>query len=239
MRLVTWNVLAQAYVLPSRYAGCAPEDLAAESRGPLVRARIDALLEAHDVVGLQEVEPDLVAWLEGQADVVATMRGNGKDGVALVSSRHRLVDGATALTSDRKRCWAAAVVDGVLVVTLHLDPDWPQRHLHGARQAAELVAWVDDRADGPVVLMGDLNARWHSGTGAVLRDAGFSHAPVRSTAATNGKVRTLDVIAARGVAVTAEPTPLPEEETALWLPSYAEPSDPVPVTAETRADLPT
>ena len=239
MRLATWNVLAQAYVLPSRYAGCAPEDLAAENRGPRVRVRVEALLEAHDVVGLQEVEPDLVAWLEGQADVVATMRGNGKDGVALVSAKHPLVDGATALTSDRKRCWAGAVVDGVLVVTLHLDPDWSQRNLHGAQQAAELVAWVDDRADGPVVLMGDLNARWHSDTGGALRDGGFAHAPLRSTAATNGKVRTLDVVAARGVEVTAEPTSLPEEGTELWLPSYDEPSDHVPVTAETRPDLPT
>lgn len=237
MRLATWNVLAQAYVLPSRYAGCASEDLSAETRGPRVRERITALLEMHDVVGLQEVEPDLAGWLEQRAGVIVAMRGNGKDGVALVSSRHALVDGETALTADRKRCWAAAVVDGVLVVTLHLDPDWTQRNLHGAQQAAELVAWIEARSDGPVVVMGDLNARWHSGTGRVLRDAGFVDAPVRSTAATHGKVRTLDVVASRGMPLTAEPTSLPEEGTVLWLPACDEPSDHVPVSAVTHPDL--
>lgn len=233
MRLATWNVLAQAYVLPSRYAGADPDILDAEVRGPLVRRRILGLLATHDVVGLQEVEPDLVAWLTELpgADVVATMRGNGKDGVALVSQIHRLHDAATAMTADRKRAWACATVDGVDVVTPHLDPEWPQRKLHGADQAHELVAWIDARTAGPVVVMGDLNARWSSETGRVLRDAGFVHAPLTATAATNGKVRTLDVVASRGIEITADPTSLPEDGTALWLPSYAEPSDHVPITA--------
>lgn len=235
MRLATWNVLAQTYVLPSRYAGADPELLDADVRGPLVRRRILELLATHDVVGLQEVEPELVAWLTELpgADVVATMRGNGRDGVALVSQTRRLHDAATALTADRKRAWACATFDGVDVVTLHLDPDWPQRKLHGADQAGELVAWIDVRAQGPVVVMGDLNAPWHSATGRVLRDSGFVHAPVTATAATNGKVRTLDVVASRGIGITADLTSLPEDGTPMWLPSYAEPSDHVPVTAST------
>ncbi|HET7902810.1 MAG TPA: endonuclease/exonuclease/phosphatase family protein [Candidatus Nanopelagicales bacterium] len=234
MHLATWNVLAQVYVLPSRYAGCSPDDLAAPTRGARVRERIAALLEDNDVIGLQEIEPDVVDHLRGVpgAEVVATMRGNGKDGVALVSTKHALRDPATALTSDRKRCWAAAEVEGVTVVALHLDPDWSRRGLHGADQARELVAWIDERSSGPVVVMGDLNARWHSATGRVLRDAGFHHAPVTSTAATNGKVRTLDVAAARGIVVRAEPTGLPEEGTPLWLPTHDEPSDHVPLALE-------
>jgi hypothetical protein len=82
------------------------------------------------------------------------------------------------------------------------------------------------------VLLGDLNAAWSSRTGDVLRHSGFEAMPCGATAATNGRCRELDIVAARGCSsVLLTPTGLPPAGSAMWLPDADIPSDHVPLRA--------
>ena len=240
LRVATWNVLAPSYAHQSRYAGVAPDDLAAAARVPRVRARIRELLEGCDVVALQEVDADLVGWLrDSGASVVHAPRPTSSDGVLLASTRLPLSGSSSAssgASGDGRRTWAAATVDAMLVVCVHLDPEWPARRLHGATQARELVAWCDAQEGGTTVLLGDINAAWHSRTGDVLSRAGFETSPAGATAATNGKTRELDVVAVRGGAALVVTSPgLPSPGSVLWLPDAEIPSDHAPLVATVEA----
>ena len=233
LRLATWNVLAPAYALPHRYAGVAPDDLAPGTRTPRVHARLRNLLDECDVVAVQEADADLVDWLRDvvRASVVHAPRPASSDGVLLASTR-LAVTGETGTTGDGRRTWAAARVEGVLVVSVHLDPEWPAKRLAGARQAREVGRWVDAAATGAAVVLGDINAPWSSRTGDVLRRFGFEAMSVGATAATNGRCRELDIVAVRGCAsVVRTSTGLPPVGSGMWLPDAEIPSDHAPVLA--------
>ena len=233
LQLATWNVLAPAYALPHRYAGAALDDLVAEARVPRVHERLARLLADCDVVALQEADSALVAWLrdEAAASVVHAPRPSAVDGVVLASTRHTLA-GTTRSTSDGRRTYAAATVDGTLLVTVHLDPEWPAKRLAGVAQARDVLAWLESVDVPRVVLLGDINAAWASRTGDVLRRAGFVTVPAGATAATNGKCRELDVVAVRGCsAIVLTPTGLPPAGSSLWLPTADLPSDHAPLLA--------
>lgn len=230
--VATWNVLAPAYALPSRYDGVARTDLDAEYRTPRVESAVDALLDDVDVLALQEVDAGLAEWLTDVAEcsVVWAKRPSSVDGAALASRRHVLLDAEASTTSDGRRTWASAQLGGCLVVSVHLDPEWPQKRLRGAAQAAELVGSLED-VEGPVVVLGDINSTWDRRTGQALAWGGFAPSRIGATAATNGKTRELDVVCGRGCTVTAEPTGLPAPGTPLWLPTSDLPSDHAPVRA--------
>ena len=233
LRVATWNVLAPAYAHPHRYAGVASDDLAPGTRTPRVHDRLRELLADSDVVAVQEADAALVTWLREEvgASVVHAPRPAASDGVLLASTGVELV-GDTGVTGDGRRTWAAAAVGDVLVVAVHLDPQWPAKHLAGAAQAREVGAWVDARSSGAVVVLGDLNAAWSSRTGDVLRHSGFEAISAGATAATNGRCRELDVVAARGCAVVAlTPPDLPPVGSELWLPDADIPSDHAPLCA--------
>jgi endonuclease/exonuclease/phosphatase family metal-dependent hydrolase len=198
-----------------------------------MRARILALLAECDAVALQEVDADLVAWLrdDAGASVAHAPRPSSSDGVLVASTRHE-VAGPNGASGDGRRTWAGAFVDGVLVVSVHLDPEIPQRQLHGTTQARELVAWCDEQDAGTVVVLGDINAAWDSQTGRVLARAGFESNPSGATAATNGRTRELDVVAVRGcAALVLTPPGLPHTGSPLWLPDALVPSDHAPLLA--------
>lgn len=233
LRLATWNVLAPSYAHQSRYAGVSPDDLAAAARVPRVRARILELLAECDAVALQEVDADLVSWLheDAGASVAHAPRPSSSDGVLLASTRHELA-GPTGVSGDGRRTWVGAHVDGTLVVSLHLDPELPERRLHGTTQARDLVTWCDEQGAGTVVLLGDINAAWDSGTGRVLARAGFETSASGATAATNGRALELDVVAVRGCAALVVVSPgLPHPGSPLWLPDALVPSDHAPLVA--------
>lgn len=236
LTLATWNVLAPAYAVPSRYEGVPADHLEAQHRTPRVQARLDALLDGCDVVAVQEADHDLVGWLreEAGASVLYAPRPSSVDGVLLASRRH-LVDGVTGGSADQRRTWAAAEVAGVLVVSVHLDPEWPAKRLRGAVQAAQLVTWLDEETDArAVVVAGDINASWDRQTGDALRWGGFEAERVGATAATNGKCRELDVIASRGCVASVQPTGLPPVGTPYLLPDLDVPSDHAPLLATIR-----
>ena len=161
-------------------------------------------------------------------------RPSSVDGVLLASERHTL-DGLTGGSADQRRTWAAAELEGVLVVSVHLDREWPTKRLRGAVQAAQLVTWLEDETDArAVVVAGDINATWDGPTGRALAWGGFEAARVGATAATNGKCRELDVVATRGCAAVVEPSGLPPVGSAYWLPDLDVPSDPAPLLATGR-----
>jgi endonuclease/exonuclease/phosphatase family metal-dependent hydrolase len=233
LRLATWNVLAPSYAHQSRYAGVSPDDLAAAARVPRVRARVLELLAECDAVALQEADAELVAWLrdDAGASVAHAPRPSSSDGVLVASARHELA-GPTGVSGDGRRTWAGARVGEMLVVSVHLDPEIPQRHLYGTTQARELLSWCDEQESSTVVLLGDINSAWDSGTGRVLARGGFETSPSGATAATNGRTRELDVVAVRGgAAVVVTPPGLPHPGSPLWLPDALVPSDHAPLLA--------
>lgn len=239
LEVATWNVLAPAYALPSRYDGVARTDLDPQYRMPRVESLLDRLLDECDVVALQEVDAGLAEWLTGVAgcSAVWAKRPSSVDGAVLASRHHLLLDAEAATTSDGRRTWATARVAGCLVVSVHLDPEWPQKRLRGAAQAAELVGSLEDVV-GPVVVLGDINSSWDRRTGQALAWGGFEASRVGATAATNGRTRELEVVCARGCTLAARPTGLPEVGTPLWLPTSDLPSDHAPVRATVTAEGP-
>ena len=77
----------------------------------------------------------------------------------------------------------------------------------------------------------DINSTWDGGNGRALQWGRFTASRIGATAATAGKARELDVVAARGCTAVPEPTGLPEPGTSLWLPTADLPSDHAPLRA--------
>lgn len=242
LRLVTWNVLADAYLLAERYPCSPPGLLEAGARTELIVEHAAALHA--DVLCLQEAEAHLVAALEARLDGTATVwwcpKGNGRpDGCAAVVAdplavrSHRRVEFPDDSGHVAQLLEVRTPGGGTLTVAnthLRWAPELSSATHVGAAQAAHLVSLLAgcDQA----VVCGDVNAGAGPGPRGVLAGAGFRdlHAGSISARVNTVGLRALDTISVRGLRGTASAPPSVPDPA----PSAALPSDHVPLGATVR-----
>ena len=220
MTVVSWNVLADAYVRPDLYDACDPAAVHPEAGRRRVLDRI-AHLDA-DVVCLQEVEAPLAASL-GARFVQKTDRPDGCAILVRAGLAHRPLpdirfadsSGHVALVED---------VGGLVIVTTHLK--WRA----GLPQAKQLAALVY----GPSVVCGDLNVVADDDVIRVLEAVGVMNiSDGAPSAVVNGRAKRIDILLTN-VAASAMPTVVLTDS--MLLPSLEEPSDHVPIGAVIQFD---
>jgi len=228
IRLVSYNVLANAYVRPDFYRECAPSALEPKARRKALLERIHHLNA--DVLCLQEAEADLVRDLDRPGRFF--QKGTGKpDGCAILTERtgrwteHHYQDGSGhgALLLH---------LPGLTVATTHIKWDPPAaRPGFGVGQIRELLELLD----GPSIVCGDFNCESSDPIvqrclQAGLADAFLGVAP-NQTFVKQGQGRRIDfVLYSYGLEVRAQPLPalIPGE----YLPNQVEPSDHLPLVVE-------
>jgi mRNA deadenylase 3'-5' endonuclease subunit Ccr4 len=258
--LVTWNVLATAYIRPSFYPNTPSRCLDPAWRIPSLVRRARAL--GADVLCLQEVEVDTFEALQtGLAELhyagVLAMKEGKPDGCALFvrSARFELVeslrivyaDGAGAPASGHVGQLAVLGVyernerEGARLAVLNTHLKWdppgtPPESQWGLRQAREILEVLrsEPAAGHAQIVCGDLNVRPESDVVATLRAAGFSDAhgglAEIHTCNANREPKLIDHIFSRG-ALRAPPRSPPRIDAATPLPSDDEPSDHLPLEA--------
>lgn len=244
--ILTWNVLADAYLQRDRYPDLSESLRNHETRG---RAIAQIVAEAsRDVIALQEAEPALAEELSdalgGNWTIRWCPRGRNRPDGCLTAVRRRWTiiddvrmdyqvgseptgDVAHILTIENKG-------RSLTIANTHLPwvpPGTPRSQHRGARQARALANRLADMSS-VVVVAGDVNDGPAGPVRQVLTAAGWSelvgHEP---TALIRGEPRLLDLIAVRGAAGRAESRPVPMLLTGSSIPSWDCPSDHVPVTA--------
>lgn len=246
MRLVTWNVLADAYVRADYYPRTPPRLLTSGVRtGPVVD-----MIEAAtaDVFCLQEVEPRLVTVarkrLAGWTVHFEGKRGK-PDGVALLARPGVAVTDLAGLAfadgdGDRDASGHVALlatvgVDGLAVqlATTHLRWDKPGTPF-GERWAVRQVRELGTRLRAPAIVCGDLNVEPTDPVYAALTGAGYIDPFATTNPATanpNGRAKRIDYVLHTAELHAVIETPLRvTDDTAL--PSDAMPSDHVPLVVE-------
>ncbi|HEU0035061.1 MAG TPA: endonuclease/exonuclease/phosphatase family protein [Kofleriaceae bacterium] len=245
-RLLTWNVLADAYVRPGFYPNVEPWLLAPGTRtAPIV----DYLSASDaDVVCLQEIEPRVVSWLRatGEWDVEFAPKHKKPDGLAILARRSATLDDVHFIsfvdgdddTPDSGHIVLCATVRAggatYELATTHLKWDPPETPIEdrwATRQVCQLLGAFTsiDRA----IVCGDLNFEPHGVAYRTLIDAGFVD-PMASalvpTANPNGRAKRIDHILC-GPALRVRPLPTMRIGDDTPLPSRTMPSDHVPVSA--------
>lgn len=238
MRVVSWNVLADAYVRREYYPRTPDAVLEPARRRAAVVERAAAL--GADVLCLQEVEAPLFEALRGRlAGHVGcwARKGRGKpDGCAVfvraalgpVTDERLEFDDGTGHVALLVRLPAA----GIGVATTHLRWEPPERQGVPVAQLETALDALD--ADLPWVVCGDFNAEAGGPVLEVARGRGLVDAYAnRSDAVTcnaNGRRRRIDfLLASPGLALTPLPVPAIDDDTPL--PSAQEPSDHLPIGA--------
>jgi endonuclease/exonuclease/phosphatase family metal-dependent hydrolase len=239
LSLVSWNVLADAYIRPELYPHTPPALLEPAARR---RRLLDSVASFDaDVVCLQEVEPSFFAEAEARLGAFTGFFRNKRhkpDGCAIFVRRSLGAPKPRELyyRDGTGHLALAAELGGVGIVTTHLkwEPhDAPPESRLGAGELRELLdAFV---APGERwVVCGDLNADAASPVLATafargLRDA-YASMPDAYTCNSNGKRKRIDFIL-HTPDVVAIPGPLRSIADDTPLPSDEEPSDHIAIRA--------
>lgn len=252
LRIASYNILADAYVKPEWFPHTPADLLRPGSRQEALTRRI-AELDA-DIVCLQEVEPGSFAALQraleprGYTGVLALKQQGKPDGCAVFHRVERCLGHRAHYFRDRLEDGRisghlALVVDfdiggdRLRVACTHLRwdrPDRPVEQHQGMQEAAELLEeWVRRDSEALWVVCGDFNAqpgeplvRAFSAAGLLDAYAG-RHQP---TCNANGRAKTIDFLF-HSPALQAQPDRLPELGDWTPMPSEAEPSDHLPISA--------
>lgn len=239
IRVVSWNVLADAYLRDEYFPHTPPEILERAVRRRAVVDRLEQLAGV-EVLCLQEVDTQLFAAakerLRDSTGYHFKKRGKG-EGVAIFV-RH-------ALTQEPKfkehafKDLSGHVALGVsfadvTIVTSHLkwapDGTAPSEH-PGCGQLSEIL---DTWSAGVRVVCGDFNAPPNSEVLAVALERGLKDAyatmPDAFTSNANGKCKRIDYVL-HTAELAATPTKLPAIQDDTPLPSGSEPSDHLSIEA--------
>jgi endonuclease/exonuclease/phosphatase family metal-dependent hydrolase len=244
LTVACWNVLADSYVLPERYAGARREDLDPRVRNPRLVERI-AQLDG-DVVCLQEVESRLGATLSRELDwpcCTALKRGRSEGVEIRVRPPVQLERAHTFAYRDGSGHVAAIAVvrhqgRSLAVATTHLKWDaagTPVESRLGLRQAAELVTALGAYVPSlPVVVCGDLNVTSDDPVLERFADSGLTDAYAslpHPTCVVNGRARRIDFIL-HTADLAAKPRPIASLRDGAVVPSSELPSDHAPLAVE-------
>jgi endonuclease/exonuclease/phosphatase family metal-dependent hydrolase len=239
IRVVSWNVLADAYVRREYYPRTPPALLDAASRRQAAARRLAAYAEA-DVVCLQEVDAPLfalaVGTLFGFTGRLLAKPGRS-EGCALFV-KHALMPSPVfeeLVFGDRSGHIAlAAAGAGLTIVSTHLkwEPDGTEPVTHRGR--AELVEILNRWPSGSRIVCGDFNAEPDGVVLALAGQRGFSDAyasmPDAFTCNANAGRRRIDFIL-HTADFTAAPSPLRPIGDDTPLPGADEPSDHLAIEA--------
>lgn len=239
IRVVSWNVLADAYVRREYYPHTPPEVLDRARRRRAVAERIASLADA-DVICLQEIDSALFALAEeklpGSSGRLFRKRGRGEGCAIFV--RHALTtepDWKELVFSDRSGHIAlGCTFAGISVVNTHLkwEPEGTPAESHRGRvQLAEILdAWTTSSR----IVCGDFNAEPESDVLELARSRGlvdaYASLPDAYTCNANGKRKRIDFILCTSDFVPS-PSPLPAIDDDTPLPSDVEPSDHIAIEA--------
>lgn len=242
--VVTWNVLAQSYVRPSRYPTSPPEALEEAHRTRLVRQRVSQLQA--DVYCLQELEQPVFDALRDDLDDshvgFFTRRSGHADGTAVFAHkrfgwlRQEVVRFKATRPDDDTRALLVWLSVGrgyhVKIASAHLtwQPDSTPTAEHlGLLQMKELLALR--QPPEAWILAGDLNATTQSNVLLAAYEAGMEESCRAQrpwdTTNVNGRCRKIDYLLTEGL--NASPSPLPKLTSATPMPSLTEPSDHLPL----------
>jgi mRNA deadenylase 3'-5' endonuclease subunit Ccr4 len=248
--LATYNVLAQAYITPTRYARTPVPVLAGAWRCPALVRHVVAL--DTDVVCLQEVEDETFAAVQqalgslGYTGHFAKKGGGKPDGCATFVRHSTLAWGpvhhlmySDGSGTERDSGHLALVVlctyQGRLLglVNTHLQwdpPDTPPDRQRGYRQIRQLLQERSRIAPDceAWIICGDLNVTPESHVVAVLRASGFdyTHRTLAGTYTCNANARAamIDYVF-YSEAFRTQPVAIPVIDDQTPLPSYDQPSD--------------
>jgi endonuclease/exonuclease/phosphatase family metal-dependent hydrolase len=241
IRVVSWNVLADAYVRREYYPHLADRPNVLDRAGRR-RAVADRLLDFAkvDVLCLQEVDAALFALAEERLSESAgrLFKKRGKGEGCAIFVRHAITSDAQwteHVFSDRSSHIALGVTfAGVSVVTTHLkwEPEGTDAAAHRGRiQLAELL---DTWSKGSRIVCGDFNAGPESDVLRLAEERGLKDAyatlPEAYTCNANGKKKRIDFILHSSDFV-ARPTPIATIDDDTPLPSDTQPSDHVAIDA--------
>ena len=231
MLVVSWNVLADAYVRASYYPWTPRTLLARGTRTEAIVAAIESM--AADVVCLQEVEPAVVSALSGWRIHYAKKPGK-PEGCAILA-RDALRADTLELPDAQVAVLARTELAGIATTHLRWDPPGtPRASRQAIREAEALLAALDPAI--PWIVCGDLNVEPDDDVCALFAAAGFRDACAElavPTANPNGRAKRIDHIFVRGP-LEATPASVPEVADDTPLPSSAMPSDHVPIAARFR-----
>jgi endonuclease/exonuclease/phosphatase family metal-dependent hydrolase len=239
LRVVTWNVLADAYVRDEYYPHTDPALFDRAKRRRRVAERIAALSKV-DVVCLQEVDTALFGLAEEQLpDSTGRLfkkRGRG-EGVAIFVRQALTTEPAwrELVFSDLSGHVALGVTfAGLSVVTTHLKWEPPTTAPGDHRGIVQLSEILDHWKEGARVVCGDFNAEPDSEVLALARSRGLSDAYASLagsfTANSNGRKKRIDYIL-HSSEFSAVPTPLGPLADDTPMPSETEPSDHLAIEA--------
>lgn len=258
-RLTSYNVLAEAYATNKLYPTVAPELMRWARRGPAIVARVVSL--APDVACLQEV--DAAAWpgleaafaAQGWRGMFVVKAAGRPDGCALLYREGvlRFVASETLHYDDGED--GAAVSGHIALIATFESVAGPVRvantHLRwqaasaradthiGFRQACELLDCCSAIAPPAfaTIVCGDLNAPPESDIASMLRARGYGDAyesAPQPTCNPHRRATRIDFIFT-SAGLLASPEPIPAIDGDTLLPSAAEPSDHLPITARLTA----
>lgn len=230
--LMSWNVLADAYVRPQYYPTVEPALLVPGARTQAIADLVEA--SDADVACLQEVEPALLRALP-RWDVRHAQKRGKPDSCVIAARRRAAIEEVRTIAfadgaPDREDSGHVALIAVVTVagprvqlVSTHLRwdrPGTPPADRWAVRQARELIDALDPAI--PAIVCGDLNVEPHDAAYAMLRAAGLVDpcADGAPTANPNGRAKRIDHVlhapelhahVVPGLAIDGE-TPLPSPE---------------------------
>lgn len=242
IRVVSWNVLADAYLKDEYFPHTPPEVLERGPRRKAIADRVEKIQASKvDVLCLQEVDVAVFALLEERLRTESSgkhfkKRGKG-EGLAIFV-RHALSTEPKwkeHIFSDLSGHVALGVgVGDVTVVTTHLkwEPDGTLPEAHRGR--AQLAELLETWSTGTRIVCGDLNALPSSDVLTLAKERGlrdaYSTLDDACTCNANGKRKRIDYIL-HTPDFAATPVAIGEVRDDTPLPSTTEPSDHLPIEA--------
>jgi mRNA deadenylase 3'-5' endonuclease subunit Ccr4 len=252
IRILSWNVLADAYIKDEHYPHSPPEILERGARRTLVADRLLALAEKVDVLCLQEIDMAQFALTEekliteAQTHVGRHFKKRGKgEGSAIFIRKTMIAESSEpewkelVFTDHSSHIALGVTFTDVTIVCTHLkwEPDGiPKEEHRGRIQLAEVLdAWPS----GSRIICGDFNAEPSSDVVALAIERGFKDAyadlPDAFTCNTSAKKRRIDFILHTSE-FHATPSPLSPITDDTAMPSEALPSDHLPIEAQLDRD---